>query len=82
MAERRIGGLGACGESGCASGSVLIESKIRQGITTEVTGEGQSVAPVSAETLRDQQPFLDEFKLTVDWTDLAGYFPRRILPPI
>ena len=53
-----------------------VESKVRQGITTEVTGEGQSVAPVSAETLRDLRPFLDEFKLTVDWTDLAGYFRR------
>ena len=53
-----------------------VESKIRQGITTEITGEGGSVAPVSAETLRDQRPFLEEYKLTVDWTDLAGYFRR------
>lgn len=52
------------------------ESKIRQGITSEVTGEGGSAAPTSAVTLRDMKPWLDKYGLTVDWTDFRGYFAR------
>ena len=52
------------------------ESKVRQGITTEITGEGGSVAPVVAEDLRDAKPWLDRYRLTVDWTDFEGYFRR------
>src|SRR5712664_3950069 len=53
-----------------------VESKIRQGITTEITGEGSSVAPLNDVLLAELKPFLDRFKLQVDWTDLAGYFRR------
>ena len=60
--------------------SVLIdnraESKIRQGITTEITGEGGSAAPMSAVMLAEMKPSLDHYKLTVDWSDLDGYFAR------
>jgi N-acyl-D-amino-acid deacylase len=52
------------------------ESKVRQGITTEITGEGGSVAPVVAEQVREMQPWLDRHGLKVDWTDLDGYFRR------
>jgi N-acyl-D-amino-acid deacylase len=52
------------------------ESKVRQGITTEITGEGGSVAPVVAEALRDAKPWLDRYHLTVDWNDLDGYLER------
>ena len=52
------------------------ESKVRQGITTEVTGEGGSAAPTSEATLRDMRPWLDKYRLTVDWTDFRGYFDR------
>ncbi len=52
------------------------ESKIRQGITSEVTGEGSSVAPVSEATLKDMRPWLDEYGLKVDWTDFRGYWGR------
>ncbi len=51
-------------------------SKLSQGITTEITGEGQSVAPQDALTLASLQPELDQYHLTVDWTDLNGYFRR------
>jgi len=53
-----------------------VESKIRQGITTEITGEGESVAPVTPAILAEWKPFTDRYRLKVDWTDLAGYFRR------
>src|SRR6266850_1670326 len=53
-----------------------VESKIRQGITTEITGEGISAAPLNEALLAELKPFLDRFKLRADWTDLAGYFQR------
>ena len=51
-------------------------SKLSQGITTEITGEGQSIAPQNGTTLAALQPLLDYYHLKVDWTDLAGYFKR------
>jgi dihydroorotase/N-acyl-D-amino-acid deacylase len=53
-----------------------VESKIRQGITTEITGEGSSVAPLNDALLSEMKPFLDRYQLRIDWTDLAGYFRR------
>ncbi len=52
------------------------ESKLRQGITTEITGEGESVAPVNDRTLKDLQPALDHFGIRVDWKTLDEYFAR------
>lgn len=51
-------------------------SKLSQGITTEITGEGGSIAPQNEKTIAPQKPFLDKYKLTVDWTTLDGYFRR------
>jgi N-acyl-D-amino-acid deacylase len=51
-------------------------SKLSQGITTEVTGEGGSIAPQNEHTLASLRPFLEHYRLKVDWTDLAGYFKR------
>lgn len=51
-------------------------SKLSQGITTEITGEGGSIAPQTTRTLTALQPFLDQYKLKVDWSDLNGYFAR------
>jgi N-acyl-D-amino-acid deacylase len=53
-----------------------VESKIRQGITTEISGEGISVAPMNAQLVAEIQPMLDKFQLKVDWTDLPGYARR------
>jgi len=53
-----------------------VESKIRQGITTEITGEGDSAAPLNDALLLEIKPFLDRYQLRIDWTDLAGYFRR------
>ena len=52
------------------------ESKIRQGITTELTGEGISPAPMNAAWIHESEPWLRKYKLKVDWSDLAGYFRR------
>ena len=51
-------------------------SKLSQGITTEITGEGGSIAPQNALTLEALQPSIEPYHLKVDWTDLAGYFHR------
>jgi N-acyl-D-amino-acid deacylase len=52
------------------------ESKIRQGITSEITGEGGSAAPATEETLKDSRAWLDKYGIAVDWTDFRGYFDR------
>ena len=46
------------------------ESKIRQGVTTEVIGESGSVAP----RVKGGEPEVRGTGLTPDWTDFAGYF--------
>ncbi len=51
-------------------------SKVTQGVTTEVTGEGWSVAPANANTLRDDSAQYAAWHLVVDWRDLDGYFAR------
>jgi len=51
-------------------------SKLSQGITTEITGEGGSIAPQNDKTIAPMKPFLEHYKLSVDWTTLDGYFRR------
>jgi len=51
-------------------------SKLTQGITTGITGEGGSIAPQNDLTLADRRDFLDHYHLTVDWHDLDGYLRR------
>lgn len=51
-------------------------SKLSQGITSEITGEGSSIAPQNEKTLAALKPYLDLYHLTVDWTTLDGYFQR------
>jgi dihydroorotase/N-acyl-D-amino-acid deacylase len=60
--------------------SILVEphlpSKIFQGITTEITGEGQSVAPLNAAMIAADKPGYEHLKITPDWTTLRQYFHR------
>lgn len=60
--------------------SLLIDnralSKLSQGITSEITGEGGSIAPQDEQTLAPQKEFLALYHLNMDWRDLAGYFHR------
>lgn len=52
------------------------ESKVFQGITTEVTGEGGSAAPLNDYILKELEPFLKHFNLNADWRTLGEYFAR------
>jgi N-acyl-D-amino-acid deacylase len=52
------------------------ESKVRQGITTELTGEGVSPAPIDAAWIHENEPWLKKYRLKIDWTDLRGYWKR------
>lgn len=51
-------------------------SKLTQGITSGITGEGGSIAPQNDQTIADRRDFLEHYHLTVDWRDLDGYFRR------
>jgi len=51
-------------------------SKIFQGITTEITGEGESVAPVNETIAAEQAARLRHYQLKRDWSDFSGYFAR------
>jgi dihydroorotase/N-acyl-D-amino-acid deacylase len=51
-------------------------SKVMMGVTTEITGEGESVAPVNDRILKEQEDFNRKYNLTVDWRTFDGYFNR------
>ncbi|MGA8907316.1 MAG: D-aminoacylase [Acidobacteriaceae bacterium] len=53
-----------------------LPSKIYQGITTEITGEGGSAAPINARIIEADRAGYEHLKITPDWTDLRGYFAR------
>src|SRR6185369_2885903 len=42
-------------------------SKIMMGVTTEITGEGESIAPINDRQIKEQEDFLKRFNLTIDW---------------
>jgi N-acyl-D-amino-acid deacylase len=49
-------------------------SKITQGITTEVTGEGGSIAPTSPALIASEKETWAYYGVTPDFTTLAGYW--------
>ena len=51
-------------------------SKVMQGVTTEITGEGESIAPLNDRLIKEQEDFIRRFNLKVDWRTLAEYFQR------
>src|SRR2546430_4045346 len=51
-------------------------SKVMMGVTTEITGEGESIAPINDRILKEQEDFNRRFNLTVDWHTLDEYFKR------
>ena len=51
-------------------------SKIRQGITTDVTGESTSAAPLLGLALEEAQRALRQYEIEPDWTSMSEYFSR------
>src|SRR5713101_7577943 len=51
-------------------------SKVMMGVTTEITGEGESIAPVNDRILKEQEDFNRRYNLTIDWRTLGEYFNR------
>lgn len=60
--------------------NVLIDpramSKVMMGVTTEVTGEGGSIAPINDRLIKEDESFYRRYNLTVDWRTLDEYFRR------
>ncbi len=60
--------------------NVLIDpramSKVMQGVTTEVTGEGGSIAPINERLIKEDEAYYKRYNLTVDWRTLHEYFRR------
>jgi N-acyl-D-amino-acid deacylase len=53
-----------------------LPSKIFQGITTEITGEGSSIAPQTTELLRADGGGYAHYDIKPDWTTFSQYFAR------
>src|SRR5450631_1776697 len=53
-----------------------LPSKIFQGITTEITGEGSSVAPLNDSIIKSDRLTYNYYKITPDWRTLGQYFAR------
>jgi dihydroorotase/N-acyl-D-amino-acid deacylase len=53
-----------------------LPSKIFQGITTEITGEGGSVAPLNDAILKADHVSWEHYGIKPDWRTFAAYFAR------
>ena len=51
-------------------------SKVYQGVTTEITGEGSSIAPLNDEMTTAARPLFEHYGLAVDFRTLGEYFDR------
>jgi N-acyl-D-aspartate/D-glutamate deacylase len=60
--------------------SILVDprlpSKIFQGITTEITGEGRSAAPLNDAIIAADHPGYEHYKINPDWRTFRQYFAR------
>ena len=58
--------------------TILVEprlpSKIYQGITTEITGEGNSIAPLNAAIVASARTTYEHFNIVPDWRTFREYF--------
>jgi dihydroorotase/N-acyl-D-amino-acid deacylase len=52
------------------------ESKIRQGVTTEILGESESAGPILGPTVPEFDKEMTRYGLKRDWTTLGEYFAR------
>jgi len=53
-----------------------LPSKIFQGITSEITGEGSSIAPLNDAIIQSDRSGYDHYKITPDWRTFRQYFAR------
>ena len=53
-----------------------LPSKIFQGITSEITGEGSSIAPLNDAIIQADRNGYEHLKITPDWRTLRQYFAR------
>src|SRR5579863_371925 len=53
-----------------------VPSKIYQGITSEITGEGGSAGPLNDAIIAADRATYDHYHLTPDWRTLGGYFAK------
>jgi dihydroorotase/N-acyl-D-amino-acid deacylase len=53
-----------------------LPSKIYQGITTEITGEGNSAAPLNDAMIAAGRSQYDHYRITPDWRTFRDYFAR------
>jgi N-acyl-D-amino-acid deacylase len=51
-------------------------SKITQGVTSEITGEGTSIAPVNDRLREDLKGKSKKYNVSLDWSSLDEYFRR------
>jgi N-acyl-D-amino-acid deacylase len=60
--------------------TILVEprlpSKIYQGITTEITGEGNSIAPLNDAIIQSDRGGYEHYHITPDWHTFREYFSR------
>lgn len=49
-------------------------SKITQGVTTEITGEGSSIAPLNDRLVDELRPEAEKYHVDLDWRSLDEYF--------
>jgi dihydroorotase/N-acyl-D-amino-acid deacylase len=53
-----------------------LPSKVFQGITSEITGEGNSIAPLNDAIIQSDRGSYEHFKITPDWRTFRQYFAR------
>ncbi len=53
-----------------------LPSKIFQGITTEITGEGNSIAPSNDRLIAEDKVGFDHYRIKQDWRSFDEYFKR------
>ncbi len=79
-ARGKVVGPGFIDMLGQSDTTILVDprlpSKIFQGITTEVTGEGGSIAPLNDAIIEADRPGYEHYKITPDWRTFRQYFAR------
>ena len=79
-AQGRVVAPGFIDMLGQSEVSILVNphlpSKIFQGITTEITGEGGSIAPLTKKLIAADRGDFGHYKLKADWLSFSEYFAR------